>query len=43
MSLRANYTNRATAVVGKVSANILGIEGVTWSASRIPTAVFPVF
>jgi hypothetical protein len=26
-------------LAGEVSANILGIEGVVWSAQRIPTAV----
>jgi hypothetical protein len=30
-------------VVGEVSANFLRIEGATWSAWRIPTAVFSVF
>jgi hypothetical protein len=28
-----------TPLVGEVSANILRVEGVTWSAQRIPTAV----
>jgi hypothetical protein len=26
-------------LVGKVSANLLWVEGVAWSAQRIPTAV----
>jgi hypothetical protein len=30
-------------LVGEVSANLLRIEGVAWSAQRIPTAVFSVF
>jgi hypothetical protein len=30
-------------LVGKVSANFLRIEGATWSAWRIPTAVFSIF
>jgi hypothetical protein len=35
---------RPTATVGEVSANFLRIEGVAWSAQRIPTAVnFSVF
>jgi hypothetical protein len=29
--------------VGEVSANFLRIEGVAWSAQRIPTAIFSVF
>jgi hypothetical protein len=32
-----------TPLVGKVIANFLRIEGATWSAWRIPTAVFSVF
>jgi hypothetical protein len=27
-------------LVGKVSANVLRIEGATWPARQIPTAVF---
>jgi hypothetical protein len=35
---------RPTAAVGEVSANFLRIEGLAWSAQRIPTAVnFSVF
>jgi hypothetical protein len=30
-------------LVGEVSANILRVEGVAWSAQRIPTAVFSIF
>jgi hypothetical protein len=30
-------------IVGEVIANFLRIEGATWSAWRIPTAVFSVF
>jgi hypothetical protein len=30
-------------LVGEVSANFLRIEGVTWSAQRIPPAVFSIF
>jgi hypothetical protein len=32
LSPRANYTDRATAVVGEVIVNFLPIEGATWSA-----------
>jgi hypothetical protein len=38
-SPQANYTDRATAAVGEVIAKFLRIEGVAWSAQRIPTAV----
>jgi hypothetical protein len=30
-------------LIGEVTANFLRIEGATWSAWRIPTAVFSVF
>jgi hypothetical protein len=30
-------------LVGEVSANLCGQRGATWSAWRIPTAVFSVF
>jgi hypothetical protein len=43
MSPRANYTDRAAAVGGEVIANFLGIEGATWSAWRIPAAVYSIF
>jgi hypothetical protein len=36
-SLQANYTDRATAVCRR-SANF-SVEGVAWSAQRIPTAI----
>jgi hypothetical protein len=42
LSLRANYTERPS-LVGEVIANFLQIEGATWLALRIPTAVFSVF
>jgi hypothetical protein len=38
-SPQANYTDRAAALVSEVSANFLRIEGVAWSAQRIPAAV----
>jgi hypothetical protein len=38
LSPQANYTDRATAAVGEV-VRLLRVEGVTWSAQRIPTAV----
>jgi hypothetical protein len=37
---RANYTNRATAPCQRSYCQLLQIEGVAWSAQRIPTAVF---
>jgi hypothetical protein len=43
LSPRANYTDRATALVGEVSTNFLRIEGAAWSARRIPTAVISIF
>jgi hypothetical protein len=42
-SPQANYTDRATAACCEVSANFLWIEGVAWSAQRIPTAVILCF
>jgi hypothetical protein len=36
---RANYTDQATQLVGEVSAKFYA-EGATWSAWRIPTAVY---
>jgi hypothetical protein len=36
---RAKYTDRATAACWRSSANFLRIEGVAWSAQRIPTVV----
>jgi hypothetical protein len=35
----ANYTDRATAACWRSSANFLRIEGVAWSAQRIPPVV----
>jgi hypothetical protein len=43
LSPRANYTDRATAACRWSDCQLLRIEGVTWSAWRIPTAVFSVF
>jgi hypothetical protein len=39
-SPQANYTDRATAAIGEVSANFLRIEGVAWSAQQIPGRLF---
>jgi hypothetical protein len=38
-SLQANYTDRATAACRRSQCQLLRIEGVAWSAQRIPTAV----
>jgi hypothetical protein len=38
LSLQANYTDRATAACRR-SLQPLRVEGVAWSAQRIPTAV----
>jgi hypothetical protein len=43
LSPRANYTDRATAVCQRSDCQLLRIEGATWSACRIPTAVYSVF
>jgi hypothetical protein len=43
LSPRANYTDRATATSRRSDCQLLRIEGATWSAWRIPTAVFPIF
>jgi hypothetical protein len=43
LSPRANYTDRATAACQRSDCQLLRIEGATWSARRIPTAVFSVF
>jgi hypothetical protein len=40
---RANYTDRATAACQRSECQLLRIKGATWSAWRIPTAVFSVF
>jgi hypothetical protein len=36
---QANYTDRSTAACRRSYCQLLRIEGVTWSAQRIPTAV----
>jgi hypothetical protein len=38
-SPQANYTDRATATCRRSWCQLLRIEGVAWSAQRIPTAV----
>jgi hypothetical protein len=43
LSPRVNYTDRATAACRRSDCLLLRIEGATWSAWRIPTAVFSVF
>jgi hypothetical protein len=43
LSPRANYTYRVTAACRRSDCQLLRIEGATWSAWRIPTAVFSVF
>jgi hypothetical protein len=43
LSPRANYTDRATAACRRSDCQFLRIKGATWSAWRIPTAVFSVF
>jgi hypothetical protein len=43
LSSRANYTDRATAACRQSDCQRLRIEGATWSAWRIPTAVFSIF
>jgi hypothetical protein len=40
LSPRANYTDRATAACRRSDCQLVRIEGATWSAWRIPTAVF---
>jgi hypothetical protein len=42
LSSLANYTDRATAACRRSDCQLLRIEGATWSAWRIPTAVFSV-
>jgi hypothetical protein len=42
LSPRANYTDRANAACRRSDCQLLRIEGATWSAWRIPTAVFSV-
>jgi hypothetical protein len=43
LSPRANCTDRATAACRRSDRQRLRIEGATWPAFRIPTAVFSVF
>jgi hypothetical protein len=43
LSPRANYTDRATAACRRSDYQRLRLEGATWSAWRIPTAVFSDF
>jgi hypothetical protein len=43
LSPQANYTDRATAASRRSYCLRLRIKGATWSAWRIPTAVFSVF
>jgi hypothetical protein len=43
LSLRANYTDRATATCWRSEYQLLRIEGATRSAWQIPTAVFSAF
>jgi hypothetical protein len=43
LSPRVNYTDRETAACRRSDCQLLRIKGATWSAWRIPTAVFPVF
>jgi hypothetical protein len=43
LSPLANYTDRATASCWRSDCQLFRIEGATWSAWRIPTAVFWVF
>jgi hypothetical protein len=40
LSPRANYTDRATAACRRSNCQLVRIEGATWSAWRIPPAVF---
>jgi hypothetical protein len=42
MSPQANYTDRATATCRRSDCQLLQIEGATWSALRIPMAIFSV-
>jgi hypothetical protein len=42
LSPRANYTDRATVACRRSDCQLLRIEGATWLAWRIPTAVFSV-
>jgi hypothetical protein len=42
-SPRANYTDRATAACRRSKCQLMGMEGVSWSARRISTAIFSDF
>jgi hypothetical protein len=42
-SPQANYTDRATAACWRSHCQLSRIEGVAWSAQRIPPAVNSVF
>jgi hypothetical protein len=42
-SPQANYTDRATAACRRSYCQLLRIEGVAWSAQRIPPVVNSVF
>jgi hypothetical protein len=43
LSPQANYTDRATAACQWSDCQLVRIEGATWSAWRIPPAIFSVF
>jgi hypothetical protein len=43
LSPRSNYTDRATAASRRSGCQLLRIKGATWSAWRVPTAVFSAF
>jgi hypothetical protein len=43
LTQRANYTDRATAACRRSDCQLLRIQGATWSAWQIPTAVFSIF
>jgi hypothetical protein len=43
LSPQANYTDRAAAAFRGSDCQLLRIKGATWSAWRIPTAVFSIF
>jgi hypothetical protein len=43
LSLRAKYSDGATAACRQSLCQLLWIEGATWSAWRIPMAVFSHF
>jgi hypothetical protein len=43
LSPRANYTDRVTAACRRSGCQLLRTKGATWSAWRIPTAVYSIF